>query len=378
MPLTLKRRGSIWWIRGTVRGVNCYETTGTADKALAEEFRANREAELYRSAIFGQRATVSFQRAALSYLEHEPRSNAQRSYIARLVQHFGSTPLARIKQEAADAAVAAILKQDAAPATKRRNVLGPLTAILNHAARREWCDRPNFDLPTVPQSRVDWMTPAEYLSLEHASAPHLRPLNRFRVCCGARLGETLILDWQQVDLTAGHVLFLPDETKSEKLRRAALTPSAIAALASLPHRKGRVFLRPGQRKDSSMEPYADTEGLWGGQIKTAWNGACRRAGLGEWVGEGEKRTFKKFFTPHDLRDTWASWFYAVSKDALLLRDEGGWADLDMVEIYAHLMPRELVPEIASVWGLSHPRIGQLPTPDETELNARTKSVQSVP
>src|SRR3546814_4382214 len=137
-------------------------------------------------------------------------------------------------------------------------------------------------------------------------ADHLRPLNRFRVCCGARLGEALSLDWREVDLGAGHVIFLPDKTKGRKKRIAALTPSAIEALASIPHRNGRVFLRPGQggKKGATMVPYADTEGRWGGQIKTEWNGACRRAELGDTI-EGK---FKELFTAHDLRDTWASWF----------------------------------------------------------------------
>lgn len=362
MPLTLKKRGKIWWIRGTVRGISCQETTGTTDKTLAEEYRATREAELFRQAIHGQCATVSFARAALSYLELEERSPAQKGYVAKLVAHFGSQKVNAINQSAADAAVAAILQPDAAPATRRRNVLVPLISILHHAARREWCDHPSFELPTVPDSSVNWMSPAQYLALERESADHLRPLNRFRVCCGARLGESLTLDWREVDLDAGHVLFLPEKTKGNKLRRAMLTPSAISALASLPHRNGRVFLRPGQRKGTPMEPFADTEGLWGGQIKTAWNGACRRAALGKWVGEGKKRKFQKLFTPHDLRDSWATWFYGISKDSLLLRDEGGWDDLDMVEVYAHLMPSRLVPEVASVWGPSHPRIGQLPVP----------------
>src|SRR3546814_10701480 len=74
------------------------------------------------------------------------------------------------------------------------------------------------------------MTPEQYLALERESADHLRPLNRFRVCCGARLGEALSLDWREVDLGAGHVIFLPDKTKGRKKRIAALTPSAIEAL----------------------------------------------------------------------------------------------------------------------------------------------------
>jgi hypothetical protein len=41
----------------------------------------------------------------------------------------------------------------------------------------------------------------------------------------------------------------------------------------------------------------------------------------------------------------------------------------MVERYAHLMPPEMVIEIQSVWGPTHPRIGQQPKPK------RAKSVQ---
>jgi hypothetical protein len=32
----------------------------------------------------------------------------------------------------------------------------------------------------------------------------------------------------------------------------------------------------------------------------------------------------------------------------------------MVERYAHLMPKEMVGDIHTVWGASHPRIGALP------------------
>src|SRR3546814_12345448 len=117
-------------------------------------------------------------------------------------------------------------------ATKRRNVLGPLIAILQHAARRKWRDHPNFELPTVAVSSVNWMTPEQYLALERESADHLRPLNRFRVCCGARLGEALSLDWREVALVSGHVIFLPAKTKCRKLSLVSPTPSAIQALAS--------------------------------------------------------------------------------------------------------------------------------------------------
>ena len=56
-------------------------------------------------------------------------------------------------------------------------------------------------------------------------------------------------------------------------------------------------------------------------------------------------------TPHHARHTWASWHYAVHKDMLLLRHDGGWAKTDMVERYTHLTPRGMAPEIEAFWGV---------------------------
>jgi len=341
MSLKLVRREgrTDLYVRGTVRGIRCFETAGTADKTAAEAYRAKREAELYEESLYGKRAVVSFQRAALNYLEFETRPLRTKDYIGRLVKHFGPMPLAKIDQLAAEKAVTALLKLDAAPATKARSVYVPLAAVLNHANRRGWCDRPRFELPKVPAGNTRWLTPAEFLTLEEHAAPHLRPLLWFLVCTGARMGEALDLDWTDVDLTASKVIFR--KTKNSVPRAASLPTAAVLVLAGLPGRTGSVFRR------ADGEPYADRFREGGGQIKKGWQGACKRAGI---VGA----------TPHDLRHSWASWFYALSKDTLLLKAEGGWKSTEMVERYAHLMPSDLVLEISKVWGASHPRLGLLP------------------
>jgi integrase len=74
-------------------------------------------------------------------------------------------------------------------------------------------------------------------------------------------------------------------------------------------------------------PYADRRGSYGGQIKKGWYGALRRAGLDPGL------------TPHDCRHTWASWHYAVNRDLLALKIEGGWSSVTLVERYAHLLPK---------------------------------------
>jgi len=93
-----------------------------------------------------------------------------------------------------------------------------------------------------------------------------------------------------------------------------------AALANLSHREGPVFLSDQRR------PYANRRGAYGGQIKRGWYGAIRRAGLDPEL------------TPHDLRHTWASWHYALHRDLLALKIEGGWSSVGLVERYAHLLP----------------------------------------
>ena len=54
--------------------------------------------------------------------------------------------------------------------------------------------------------------------------------------------------------------------------------------------------------------------------------------------------------PHALRHTWASWHYALHRDPLRLRAEGGWSSLALVERYAHLMPAGHEAAIGEFWG----------------------------
>jgi integrase len=73
-------------------------------------------------------------------------------------------------------------------------------------------------------------------------------------------------------------------------------------------------------------PYVDRRRQTGGQVGKGFRGAVKRAGL------------DTQFTPHTLRHSWASWFYAIHKDPILLKQTGGWASLVLVERYAHLLP----------------------------------------
>ena len=109
----------------------------------------------------------------------------------------------------------------------------------------------------------------------------------------------------------------------------------MAALANLEHRDGAVFRRPD---GLPYEAKKDESG--GGQIKTGFKGACRRAGISD-------------FTPHDCRHTWATWHYAANRDLIALMQLGGWKSERMVLRYAHVNVDNLSSTISALpWGKS--------------------------
>ena len=188
-----------------------------------------------------------------------------------------------------------------------------------------------------------------------ASAPHLKRLLIFLFGTGARLGEALTLDWREVDLVGARVIFLPEKTKTKQRRIAKLPPAVVAALASQPLRVGTVFrweTNPGNAPAGRrIRTYAEREG--GGHIKTAWNGAIRRARL------------NPDLHPHCTRHSWASWHYAVHRDLLALKIEGGWATTSQVERYAHLMPQGHETDILVFWGYAVSNLGTTEAPGPT-------------
>lgn len=64
------------------------------------------------------------------------------------------------------------------------------------------------------------------------------------------------------------------------------------------------------------------------EIKTAWAAAVKKSGI-------------KPVRWHDLRHTWASWHLMAGTPIEVLQKLGGWADLKMVLVYAHLAPDHL-------------------------------------
>jgi integrase len=346
MPLKLKRRPGRpnWYINGTIRGVTVRESTRVADQKAAEAIRARREWEIIQRSVFGAEATATFVGAAVSYLE----AGGERTYLKPIIAKIGSMPLAKIDQAVIERTARA-LYPNASPATLNRQAFTPMAAVLNHAAKRGLCARRIIERPPQPKGRVRWITFEEAERLIDASAPHIRPLVLFLLGTGARLSEALYLDWRDLDLTRGHVVFV--DTKNGEARGVPLHSRVVDSLRALRHRHGAVF-----RTNAGLA-YAEKES-GGGQIKAAFKGACRRAGIGD-------------FTPHDCRHTWATWHYAANRDLIALMKLGGWKSERMVLRYAHVNVSQLAPSInagLAAWSTKS-------APSESDREKKIKAVK---
>ena len=237
----------------------------------------------------------------------------------KLLGHFRNVPLAQIDQSAIDRA-AKVLYPAAAPSTVNRQVYTPMAAILHHSAERGHCEFRKIRRPRQPRGRMRWLTPEEADRLIGACSPHMARLITFMFYTGARVSEALYLDWRQVDLSRRQLWF--EETKNGDRRGVPLHPRVVAALANSNHREGAVF------RTHIDEPYRRRDDNGGGQIKTGFNAACRRAGI-------------ENFTPHDCRHTWATWHYAANHDLGELMELGGWRSEAMVMRYAHVNTEHL-------------------------------------
>lgn len=328
MSLKLVRRhGSTnYYLRGSIRGLRVDESTGLSDRKAAEEVLAIRQAEIVRQAIHGSDAVKTFADAALSYME----AGGDRAHLEPLIRQLGRTKLAQVGQAEIDQ-VAKKLGKGKMPSTINRQVHTPIAAVLHHAARKKWCSKPVIERPRQPQGRVRYLSHEEAERLIANAAPHLQRLLVFLFSTGARVSEALYLDWADLDLEAGRVVF--HETKNGESRGVPLHSRVVEELRKLNHRTGAVFRRP------DGEPYADREGAGGGQLKTGWAAALRRAGISN-------------FRPHDCRHTWATWHYRQNRDLIALMQLGGWKSEKMVMRYAHVNMDHLAPTMAGLWGKS--------------------------
>ncbi len=313
MPLYKRPGSSFWWVR---IGRKTRRSTGTEDRAKAEEFEEVLKERLWRIRKLGDRAAVSWNEATKRWLSesHKPRER-DREVIDWLAPSIGEYPVSAV----ADPDVLEEIRQDGLSegwghATVDR-AMGTVSAVLNACVRWRYLDY----APKVPMYRPGrdeprWLKPEELERLCKELPPHLELAARFAVATLLRMRAMLQLTWDRIDLKHQRA-WVPRQ--HQKMKRAFGLPLSSEAMRVL-------------KELRKLNPEGNLVFQWMGKPvddcnTKAFQDALERAGI-----EGANW--------HTLRHTGASWAVqnGVTLQELMLL--GDWKSYASVLIYAHLAP----------------------------------------
>ena len=276
MPLKLVKRGKIWWMRGTVRGVPVYESTKTDNEDGADMVRIATEWRILQETVLGKKAVKTFEDAVVSYL----KSDGSERFISGLRKQLGNRRLHDIAQNDLDEA-ARKLYPTAQPETRNRQCYTPFIAVWNHAVKNGWADVRMWQRPRKPKgtnvvlrkSDRSGQAPVEY---EHAvrfvaaMSPAPAMLMTFLFYTGLRPIEAFALDAADVDSVKRWGVVR--SSKTGEPRGFPIHEFLAEWLAPLIDRGGALFRTP------RGNPYTEVlDG--GGGLKSAIQGARRRTGI---------------------------------------------------------------------------------------------------
>jgi integrase len=326
--LTIRKRGAVFHIRGTVRVGNetrviKEHSTGCNRRDQAEAYKTRLEAEIRGEILHGPGGRAQRMTIADAGLRWIARPGGVATYdVWRLEQIndlVGDYPIARTVEAWKEFRRGRCEGLQAATVERFRSVF---QSALNFFAKEE-----GFDAPKIPRLDKVKTKPPRYLPESQATAlieayvEHVRPIALTFAYQGLRSGEAMRLDWMYVRWQ-NNSLYIP-ETKTGVARTVSMHPKVRRALH-------RLWVKAGSPEQGTVflnrlgEPYSDPrqyELPGGSPIRNAHTTACRRAGV-------------KNFTVHDWRHHWACQCVMSGIDLETIRQEGGWKDLRMVQRYA--------------------------------------------
>jgi integrase len=333
--------GKTWRAEGHVLGKRIRRSLkirSKAKKQLAEEV-VNRLFEVeYKAGLERQKVKHSplFSTVAMNYMKGKGY-NRYSAYIPKILEVLGPTPRVAGLDEDTLMTIGIEKLPTYNPQSVKDCFVKPAMTIIRYA-KGEYHER---SMKKAKRPRV--LTVEETLELIDAAAhnpsilkwdPHKRTLQKiaFQLGSMASPGETCAVLAVDIDATHQRVTIAgrePGARKNPYRNRDAYLPDFYwNLLRGLPE-KGKVFLSPRGK------PYTVRE-FRGGQYAAAFASVVREAGLPSEV------------TPHDLRHTAASHFYAATKDVKALCRLGGWADGDLpLKTYVELLPAGTAEELLS-------------------------------
>ena len=315
------------YVRGTYLGVAVDKSSGTNKRSVANAILKRIEGEIERGGygVRTGRKSPTFLSAAVAYLE----AGRRKRYVAKLIKHFGESPLYEIDQAAIDDAAVA-LHPNAGPGTRNAAVYTPVSAILHHAGVELKMKRPKGAKGRIV---TDWLRSEDADALIMAAdqiGAEFGTLLRSLLYTGLRLGE--VLAWQWSDLKPRRRCSLNSaRERRHRVPDVRLRPDLVAALRAMrpAEGRGRVFRyhQGGHLKHLLTRSKLAALGL-----------ACpARRPIG-WRVPDNRLAFVNF---HTFRHTFATWMRRYGGlDVKGLVATKNWRDERSASRYAHAVTTE--------------------------------------
>ena len=329
MPLSLRKRGTLWYVRGQVKVgkkslIVDEHSTGLSDEDLAGAYLTQLEAEKQHELIFGAppaSCKISFAEAAVAYVK-TCRHDSDVTRVAQLRVAFEHMLLSEI-----DAVAFATFVRNELPgrSPNTHERIRVTLARIFKAVGVKFPDIPSYGDDKI---RVRWLSQTKADWFMRWYADHARPIALIARSCGLRASENILMEVGRCDPSWGaHGGFHVAGPKNGRDRVVPWTAEVrVEVLPRIRLRRDsdRLWLTP------TGQPYRDTRLTGGNPIRRVHETACRDAGVDD-------------FTFHDWRHHWATW--ALQKpekgglgwDLLELQKVGGWANLESVQKYAAVM-----------------------------------------
>jgi len=318
MSLFRRKDSPYYWVKIIVNGNKVERSTGTADKAKAQEYHDRLKAAMWEQSHLGVKPKRYWYEAAHRWLGETSDKRTHKDDIAKLKwldTYLSDSALGEITLAKVDEIRSAKL-EEASKSTVNR-YLALVRAILIRARDEwEWLDTvPKIRLYQEPRGRERALTPEQVGRLLAELPEHQRDMVLFALLSGLRQSNVLGLLWSWVDLAKDYACIPADKSKNKRPIPLYLTASMQAILRKqLGKHPSRVFTYRGK-------PIAAAN-------TRAWKNALKRAGIDN-------------FRWHDLRHTWATWHRQAGTPTHELQRLGGWLTPAMVERYAHAAPDAL-------------------------------------
>ena len=331
MSVFKRPESPFWQIRFRIAGITTRVSSDTTDFKAARALEDELKADLRRKVRDGRKIHTWDDAVAKCTLEDSKQRSWERTLrsIAILNEYLSGELLEDIDYDAL-LQMRSLLEQRPCkghnwktvrlwkPSTCNR-VMAVAASILERAASKKWGrmieEAPEVPLFDLAKTERKWITREQATALFARFPTHTRDLMLMALATGLRRSNVTGMEWSRIDLQRA-VAYVPGYlTKSGEPIPVPLNADALAVLERW---KGKheqwVFVYRGRRIT---------------QVTTRmWRRECKAVGL-------------TGVTFHTMRHTWASWQTQAGTPPRILQELGGWASLQMPQLYSHLDPGHL-------------------------------------